>query len=70
MLHRSWRNWHPLQMRAEVELLELGYLPMVVALGPDPPHEQAKSLQAAARAVHEAFVYVSHVMEGLQFFDV
>ena len=57
-------------MRAEVELLELGYLQMVVAPGPDPPREQAKSLQAVARAVREAFVYVSHIAEGLQFFDV
>ena len=57
-------------MRAEVELLELGYLPMVVALGLDPPHEQAESLQAVAHAVCEAFVYVSHIAKGLQFFDV
>ena len=57
-------------MRAEVELLELSYLPMVVALGPDPPCEQAESLQAVARAVHEAFVYVLHIAEGLQFLDV
>ena len=57
-------------MRAILELLELGYLPMVVALGPDPSQEQAKSLQAAAHAVHEALVHVVHVMEGLQFFDV
>ena len=67
MLHRSWRDWQPLQMRA---ILELGYLPMVVALGPDPSREQAKSLQAMARAVHEALVHIAHVMEGLQFFDV
>ena len=57
-------------MRAEVELLELSYLSMVVAPGPDPPHEQAESLQAAARAVHKAFIYISHIAEGLQFFDV
>ena len=43
---------------------------MVVASGPDPSHEQAKSLQAAARAVHEALVHIAHVTEGLQFFDV
>ena len=43
---------------------------MVVASGPDPSHEQAKSLQAAARAVHEALIHIAHVMEGLQFFDV
>ena len=53
-----------------MELLELGYLPMVVALGPDPPHEQAKSLQAVAHAVCTAVVYISHIAEGLQFFDV
>ena len=70
MLHRSWRDWHPLQMRAILELLELSYLPMVVALGPDPSHEQAKSLQAATRAVHKALVHIAHVTEGLQFFDV
>ena len=70
MLHRSWRDRHPLQMRAILELLELGYLPMVIALGPDPSHEQAKSLQAAAHAVHEALVHIAHVTEGLQFFDV
>ena len=69
-LHRSWRDWQPLQMRAVLELLELGYLPMVVASGPDPSHEQAKSLQVVARAVHEALVHIGHVMEGLQFFDV
>ena len=57
-------------MRAEVALLELGYLPMVVASGPDPPREQAESLQAAARAVRKAFVYISHIAEGLQVFDV
>ena len=57
-------------MRAILELLELGYLPMVVASGPDPSHEQAKSLQAAAHDVHEALVHVAHVTEGLQFFDV
>ena len=57
-------------MRAVLELLELGYLPMVVALGPDPYREQAKSLQPVAHAVHEALVHIVHVMEGLQFFDV
>ena len=57
-------------MRAEVELLELDYLPMVIAPGPNPPREQAESLQAVARAVRKAFVYVSHIAVGLQFFDV
>ena len=70
MLHRSWRDWQPLQMRAILELLELGYLPIVVALGPDPSCEQAKSLQVAACAVYKALVYIAHVTEGLQFFDV
>ena len=70
MLHRSWRDRQPLQMRAVLELLELGYLPMVVASGPDPSHEQAKSLQVVACAVHEALVHIAHVTEGLQFFDV
>ena len=57
-------------MGAVLELLELGYPPMVVASGPDPSHEQAKSLQAVARAVHEALVHIAHVMEWLQFFNV
>ena len=70
VLHRSWRDQQPLQMRAVLELLELGYLPMVVALGPDPSCEQAKSFQVAACAVHEALVHIAHVTEWLQFFDV
>ena len=69
-LHRSWRDWQPLQMRAVLELVEPGYLPMVVASGPDPSREQAKSFQVAARAVHEALVHIAHVPEWLQFFDV
>ena len=56
-------------MRAVLELVELGYLPMVVALGPDPFCEQAKSFQVAASAVHEALGHIAHVMEWLQFFD-
>ena len=57
-------------MRAVLELVELGYLPMVVASGPDPFHEQAKSFQVVARAVHEALGHVAHVTEWLQFFNV
>ena len=57
-------------MRAVLELLELNYLPMVVASGPDPSHELAKSLQAAACAVHEALVHIAYVTEWLQFFNV
>ena len=57
-------------MRAVLELVELGYLPMVVASGPDPFCEQAKSFQAVASAVHEALGQVAHVTEWLQFFDV
>ena len=57
-------------MRAVLELVELGYLPMVVASGSDPSHEQAKSFQVVAHAVHEAVVNIAHVMEWLQFFDV
>ena len=53
-----------------LELFELGYLPMVVPLGPDPSREQAKSLQVVARAVHEALAHIAHEMEELQFFDV
>ena len=70
MLHRSWRDWQPLQMRAVLELVELSYLPMVVALGSDPSCEQAKSFQVVACAVHEALVHIAHVTEWLQFFDV
>ena len=51
-------------------VLELGYLPMVVASGPDPSCEQAKSFQVVAHAVHKALVHIAHVMEWLQFFDV
>ena len=57
-------------MRAVLELVELSYLPMVVALGPDPFCEQAKSFQVVARAVHEALGHIAHVMEWLQFFTV
>ena len=57
-------------MRAVLGLVELGYLPMVVASGPDPSCEQAKSFQVVARAVHEALVHIAHVTEWLQFFDV
>ena len=57
-------------MRAMLELVELSYLPMVVASGPDPSHEQAKSFQVVARAVHEALVHIAHVTEWLQFIDV
>ena len=53
-----------------MELVELGYLPMVVASGPDPFREQAKSFQVVARAVHKALVHIAHVTEWLQFFDV
>ena len=53
-----------------LELVELGYLPMVVALGPDPFCEQAKSFQVAASAVHEALGHIAHVTEWVQFFDV
>ena len=70
MLHRSQRDQQPLQMRAVLELVELSYLPMVVALGPDPSREHTKSLQVVARAVHEAPVHIVHVTEWLQFFDV
>ena len=62
MLHRSWRDWQPLQMRAVLKL--------VVALGPDPFCEHAKSFQVVAHTVHEAPVHIAHVMEWLQFFDV
>ena len=57
-------------MRAVLELVKLSYLPMIVALGPDPSHEQAKSFQVAARAVHEALVHIMHVTKWLKFFDV
>ena len=57
-------------MRAVLELVELGYLPMVVALGPDPFCEQAKSFQVVARAVHEALGHIAHVTEWLQFLNV
>ena len=57
-------------MRAVLELVELGYLPMVVASGPDPFCEHTKSFQVVARAVHEAPVHIAHVTEWLQFFDV
>ena len=57
-------------MRAVLELVELGYLPMVVASGPNPSHEQAKFFQVAAHAVHKALVHIAHVTEWLQFFDV
>ena len=70
MLHRSWRDQQPLKMRAVLELVELGYLPMVVASGPDPFCEQAKSFQVVASAVHEALGHIAHVTEWLQFFDV
>ena len=53
-----------------LELVELSYLPVVVASGPDPSHEQAKSFQVAAHAVQEALVHIAHVTEWLQFFDV
>ena len=42
-LHGSWRNRQPPKMRAVLELVELGYLPMVVNLGPNPLCMQAKS---------------------------
>ena len=70
MLHGFWRDRHPLKMRAVLELLELGYLPMVVASGPDPFREQAKSLQVAASAVHKALGHIAHVTEWCQFFNV
>ena len=57
-------------MRAVLELVELSYLPMVVASGPDPSREHAKSLQVVARAVHKTLVHIVHVTEWLQFFDV
>ena len=65
-----WLDQQPLQVRAVLKLLELVYLPMVVALGPDPSCEQAKSFQVVARAVHEALDHIAHVTAGLQFFDV
>ena len=43
---------------------------MVVASGPDPFCEQAKSFQVVACAVHEALVHIAHVTEWLQFFNV
>ena len=43
---------------------------MVVASGPDPFCEQAKSFQVAASAVHEALSHIVHVTKWLQFFDV
>ena len=57
-------------MWAMLELVELSYLPVVVASGPDPSREQAKSFQVVARAVHETLVHIVHVTEWLQFFDV
>ena len=70
MLHRSWRDWQPLKMRAVLELVELGYLPIVVTLGPDPFCEQAKSFQVAASAVHKALGHIVHATEWHQFFNV
>ena len=70
MLHRSWRDQQPLKMRAVLELLELGYLPMVITSGPDPFCEQAKSFQVAASVVHEALFHIAHVTEWRQFFNV
>ena len=70
MLHRSWRERQPLKMRAVLELVELGYLPMVLTLGPDPFCEQAKSFQVVASAVHEALGHIAHVTEWHQFFNV
>ena len=43
MLHGPWRDRQPLKVRAVLELVELSYLPMVVASGPDPFCVQAKS---------------------------
>ena len=70
MLHGSWRDRQALKMRAVLELLELGYLPMVVASEPDSFCEQAKSFQVAASAVHKALGHIAHVMEWCQFFNV
>ena len=70
MLHRSWRDWQPLKMRAVLELVELSYLPMVVALGPDPFCVQAKSFKVTASGVHETFGHTTHVTEWHQFFNV
>ena len=44
VLHGSWRDRQPPKMRAVLELVELSYLPMVVALGPYPLCVQAKFL--------------------------
>ena len=42
-LHWPWRDRQPSEVRAVLELVELSYLPMVVALDPDPFCVQAKS---------------------------
>ena len=70
MLHRSWRDRQPPKVRVVLELVELGYLPMVVALGPDPSHVHTESFQVMARCVPKALGHIQHVMEWLQVFNV
>ena len=53
-----------------LELVQLSYLPMVVALGPNPFGMQAKPLQMVAGGLLEAPGHIGHVSEWRQLFNV
>ena len=50
-------------MRAVLALFQLGYLPMVVTLGPNPSGMQAKSLQLVAGGLLKTPGHIRHVSE-------
>ena len=57
-------------MRAVLELAQLSYLPIVVALGLNPSGMLAKPLQAVAGGPLKPSGYIGHVYEWLQLFNV
>ena len=70
MLHGSWRDRQLSNMRAVLELVQLGYLPMVVTLGPNPSGMQAESLQLVADGLLKAPGHIRYVSEWCQLFNV
>ena len=57
-------------MRAVVELVQLGYLPVIVTPGPNPPGMLAKPLQMVASGFLETSGHIRHVLEWGELFDV
>ena len=70
MLHGPQRDRKPSKMRAVFELVQFGYLPVIVTPGPNPPGMLAKLLQMVASGFFETSGHIGNVLEWGELFDV